>query len=612
MPTKAKGKYADVPAEDFAGPHRSFPIDSPEHFKSALHLVGHADDPAAVRARAIAIAKRKGYPMPAGVKESDAPATAMRESVSPTMNDGDVKSAIQREMDAEHEATKPRNDYSGPGQVGDVYDTFFTFTKGYDSGYGTPKHFARGYKVDGTHKATLGPHSRPVVKKAVYMDVDPDHDGDNDLTNPDESKESAAFDGETPHTLVYLAEAGSRHSQDDKARIQSIHDSAHSIVHHAVEMLGPSTPPADAYGSGFLPMMQSTRESDLPLLESGEDVAITDIGVITSFTESTGGTNKGTFDMTIIRPGFNTSGKRYYTKGAITEAATKNLFTDRKMYIDHPTVREEKELPERSFSRIGAVIKETYLGTEGELRGRAAIVNPQLKETLALYKEQGVLHHVGVSINATGTVREGEVEGRQTHIVEGFTSGKSVDFVTEPGAGGRIGLYESDRGDAPVMETHKEPPVNEEQAKQILAELAEVKESNAKLSAQLTESDKRATDAEARAAVQAKVATRLAAVSETELPAIAKERIARMFESATNADRLEEAVTSEIAYIKSAAEAIAPKAAARGGVTGLGSRVTEGAQDVIAPSENKELVEAMSSMFGGAESARDLIKQMVG
>jgi hypothetical protein len=54
---------------DFAGPHSSFPIDSQEHLDAAAHLIGHADDPAAVKAKAIRIAKRKGFKLPAAWEE---------------------------------------------------------------------------------------------------------------------------------------------------------------------------------------------------------------------------------------------------------------------------------------------------------------------------------------------------------------------------------------------------------------------------------------------------------------------------------------------------------------------------------------------------------------
>lgn len=62
--------------EDFAGPHQSFPIKTQEDVDSAAKLIGHADDPAAVKAKIKSIAKRKGLSVPKsweskGTKNSD-------------------------------------------------------------------------------------------------------------------------------------------------------------------------------------------------------------------------------------------------------------------------------------------------------------------------------------------------------------------------------------------------------------------------------------------------------------------------------------------------------------------------------------------------------------
>lgn len=53
-----------VPEEDFAGPHQSFPIRNQDDVNSAARLIGHADDPEAVKRKIIAIAKRKGLSLP--------------------------------------------------------------------------------------------------------------------------------------------------------------------------------------------------------------------------------------------------------------------------------------------------------------------------------------------------------------------------------------------------------------------------------------------------------------------------------------------------------------------------------------------------------------------
>ena len=59
-----KDKYDQIPNEDFAGPERSFPIQSQEDVDRVARLYGHASDPAAVRRAATAIIKRKGLQMP--------------------------------------------------------------------------------------------------------------------------------------------------------------------------------------------------------------------------------------------------------------------------------------------------------------------------------------------------------------------------------------------------------------------------------------------------------------------------------------------------------------------------------------------------------------------
>lgn len=60
-----------LPAEDFAGPDRSFPITDQESVESAAHLVGKADDPGAVKAKIIAIARRKGLKLPDAWRDED-------------------------------------------------------------------------------------------------------------------------------------------------------------------------------------------------------------------------------------------------------------------------------------------------------------------------------------------------------------------------------------------------------------------------------------------------------------------------------------------------------------------------------------------------------------
>jgi phage head maturation protease len=71
----APGRYTqkdreNIPAEDFAGPNKTFPIVVPQDVSDAARLVGHAKDPAAVKANIIKIAKRKGAKFVAKLPDS--------------------------------------------------------------------------------------------------------------------------------------------------------------------------------------------------------------------------------------------------------------------------------------------------------------------------------------------------------------------------------------------------------------------------------------------------------------------------------------------------------------------------------------------------------------
>lgn len=71
-----KAERDKIPDEDFAGPDRTFPINTQAHLDAAAHLIGHAADPAAVKRKAIAIAKRKGFKLPDAWKEDGAKESA--------------------------------------------------------------------------------------------------------------------------------------------------------------------------------------------------------------------------------------------------------------------------------------------------------------------------------------------------------------------------------------------------------------------------------------------------------------------------------------------------------------------------------------------------------
>lgn len=86
-----KGDRTKIPAEDFAGPNRTFPIVTQQDVHDAARLIGHAANPAAVKARIMAIARRKGFSLPvawsnesgaASASEGARPVTARKRSTT--------------------------------------------------------------------------------------------------------------------------------------------------------------------------------------------------------------------------------------------------------------------------------------------------------------------------------------------------------------------------------------------------------------------------------------------------------------------------------------------------------------------------------------------------
>jgi len=64
---------------------------------------------------------------------------------------------------------------------------------------------------------------------------------------------------------------------------------------------------------------------------------------------------------------------------------------------------------------------------------------------LATLRDKELLSEMGISINAVGKATESTIDDKKTLVIEELVACRSVDFVTEPGAGGIVTFYESDR-----------------------------------------------------------------------------------------------------------------------------------------------------------------------
>lgn len=150
-------------------------------------------------------------------------------------------------------------------------------------------------------------------------------------------------------------------------------------------------------------------------------------------------------DVQIIEAGWNRSGSKYYPADVLVRDAPIAFPVGTHAHLDHPTLSDEVERPERSLQTLAAVVAETPYSPDGgkTMRAKFRIFSPYATFIREAWE------NIGVSINADGSGRYGETEGRQGLLVEAITVGKSIDFVTKPGAGGRIiSLLESAREDA--------------------------------------------------------------------------------------------------------------------------------------------------------------------
>jgi len=311
-------------------------------------------------------------------------------------------------------------------------------------------------------------------------------------------------------------------------------------------------------------------------------------------------TTKGKGQVVVIKPGFNTSKTRYYPKEML--GRDHKIFENAKMYADHPSESEERERPERSIKDWVAVLSNVRVREQdGSIIGDYTVVEPWMEAKLAKLRDNGQLDKIGVSINAVGSASRQKVEGVETNFIEKLVAARSVDFVTEPGAGGAVEIFESNNPKLDVdlvdVESFKErrpdivkaieDVVKSEFAKEAKAKMTleeenkQLKESNQTLTTentslknQIAEADKVKAKATAQAAIKE-------AVDKAELPDATKARLMKRFSEAVVTDGITEAITEETEYISTLAES--------GKVKGLGNTTP---QKKTPEESHEELVES--------------------
>lgn len=140
----------------------------------------------------------------------------------------------------------------------------------------------------------------------------------------------------------------------------------------------------------------------------------------------------------IITPGWGSSG--YYSAEVLERAAKNRVIpAGTKMYLNHASVSERSDRPERDVEKIASVLVEDAIWDGTRLMAPADVMGPhaEMIESLAPY--------IGVSISGSATdITIGEAEGRRGPIIEDLAHVDSVDYVTQAGRGGMV-LLESAR-----------------------------------------------------------------------------------------------------------------------------------------------------------------------
>lgn len=186
----------DMPKEDFAGPHESFPIKTQEDVHNAFELAGHADDPDAVRSKIKEIARRKGFSLPKA-DEDDA-------DKEKQLNPDDTKAGKMGADEGEERDDDEREDDAGDNDkeerdAAKAGSPEFTYES--EHYHGASKHMHAHKGEDHTHCRMCGADDRVCghIKSRMGKDANPDTTKDAPGSTPSGDFMDGESHIETPH-----------------------------------------------------------------------------------------------------------------------------------------------------------------------------------------------------------------------------------------------------------------------------------------------------------------------------------------------------------------------------------------------------------------------------
>ena len=161
----------------------------------------------------------------------------------------------------------------------------------------------------------------------------------------------------------------------------------------------------------------------------------------------------GTAQLRVIVPGWGSSG--YYSPAVLERDGPKAFPSGTKMFWNHQTEAEEDARPEGDLRDLAGELTEDATFQADGAEGPGLYAKAKVFSAFAPVVEE-LAPHIGVSIRAMGKASSGEAEGREGTIIDALTQGLSVDYVTAPGAGGKVlSLFESVGRKGEVMDDTK-------------------------------------------------------------------------------------------------------------------------------------------------------------
>ena len=304
-------------------------------------------------------------------------------------------------------------------------------------------------------------------------------------------------------------------------------------------------------------------------------------------------------EVKLIAPGWGSSG--YYSAAMLEADGPKVFKRGLKQYWNHPSKSEEADRPERDLRDLAAVLTEDAHYEKAHPKGPGLYAKTEVFDHYTEAVDQ-LAPHIGVSIRAVGKGRPGEAEGRKGPIIESIVAAKSVDFVTQPGAGGQVlSLFEAARN-APVPEpkteetSMSEAELKEAQDARVKAEadLAALRESNARTELELTRLREAGMQSHAR-----QLATD--GLAKANLPDVTK---ARLVESLSKNPPTKDGAIDTDAFARAVIEAAREEAEYLAKVTGSGAIRGMGVVTEASDKQQDNALDALGEALGLSESAR--------